>query len=97
MENPSNLLLKLSRSLFTDTAEQQKFIQAVTNPQCFNLPILWLQPKPTENSFDLEIPLPWKPEFSEWLLSKFQEFLPMTVPHLVKDRSHLTEIPCHRM
>lgn len=97
MENPSNLLLKLNRSLFADTAEQQKFIQAVTNPQCFNPPILWLQSKITKNLFNLEIPIPWKPEFSEWLLSKFQEFQPVTVPHLVKYRSHLTEIPCHRM
>ena len=69
MENPSNLLLKLSRSLFADTAEPEKFIQAVTNPQPFNPVILWLQSKPTENSFNLEIPLPWQLEFSEWLLS----------------------------
>ncbi|MEG5015714.1 MULTISPECIES: hypothetical protein [unclassified Microcoleus] len=43
----SNFLLKLSRSLFADTAEQENFIHAVTNPQAFNSAILWLQPQPT--------------------------------------------------
>ncbi|MEG3909815.1 hypothetical protein QT979_18055 [Microcoleus sp. w2-18bC1] len=36
-------------------------------------------------------------QVSESLLSKLPEFPPVTVPHLVKDRSHLTEIPCYRM
>ncbi|MEG4242109.1 hypothetical protein QUA46_11495 [Microcoleus sp. MON2_D6] len=43
----SNFLLKLSRSLFAYTAEQENFIHAVTNPQAFNSAILWLQPQPT--------------------------------------------------
>ncbi|MEG3971597.1 RsmB/NOP family class I SAM-dependent RNA methyltransferase [Microcoleus sp. T2B6] len=63
MGSPSNLLLKLSRSLFADTAEQEKFIHAVTNPHTFNPAILWLQPKPTGNPFNLEIPVSWQPEF----------------------------------
>ena len=67
MENPSSLLLKLSRSLFADTAEQAKFIHAVINPQAFNPAILWLQPKPTENPFTVEIPLSWQPEFVDRL------------------------------
>ncbi|MEG4810803.1 RsmB/NOP family class I SAM-dependent RNA methyltransferase [Microcoleus sp. F8-D3] len=67
MESPSNLLLKLSRSLFADTAEQEKFIHAVTNPQPFNPAILWLQPKPTENPFILESPVSWQPEFVDRL------------------------------
>ena len=67
MENPSSLLLKLSRSLFADTAEQAKFIQAVINPQAFNPAILWLQPKPTENPFPVEIPVSWQPEFVDRL------------------------------
>ena len=67
MENPSNLLRKLSRSLFADTAEQEKFIQAVINPQAFNPAILWLQPKPTENPFTVEIPVSWQPEFVDRL------------------------------
>lgn len=36
-------------------------------------------------------------QVSEWLLSKFPEFQPVTVPRLAKYRSHLTEIPCYRM
>ncbi|MEG4067982.1 hypothetical protein QUA42_11595 [Microcoleus sp. Pol11C2] len=57
MEKQSNLLLKLSLSLFADTAEQEKFIHAVTNPQAFNPAILWVQPQPPKNPFDLEIPV----------------------------------------
>ncbi|MBD1813087.1 RsmB/NOP family class I SAM-dependent RNA methyltransferase [Microcoleus vaginatus DQ-U2] len=72
MEKPSNLLLKLSRSLFADTAEQEKFIHAVTHPQAFNPAILWLQPKPTENPFDLEIPVSWQPEFVDRLALESQ-------------------------
>ena len=67
MEKSSNLLLKLSRSLFADTAEQEKFIQAVINPQAFNPAILWLQPKPTENPFTVEISVSWQPEFVDRL------------------------------
>ena len=67
MEKSSNLLLKLSRSLFADTAEQEKFIEAVIHPQAFNPAILWLQPKPTENPFTVEIPLSWQPEFVDRL------------------------------
>lgn len=67
MEKPSNLLLKLSRSLFADSAEQEKFIHAVTNPQPFNPAILWLQPKPTENPFNLEQVALWQPEFVDRL------------------------------
>ncbi|MEG4494376.1 hypothetical protein [Microcoleus sp. D3_18_C4] len=59
MEKPSNPLLKLSRSLFADTAEQEKFIHALSNRQAFNPAILWLQPKPTENLFNLEISVVW--------------------------------------
>ena len=36
-------------------------------------------------------------QVSEWLLRKFSEFQPVTVPHLEKYRSHLTGIPCDRM
>jgi len=67
MEKPSNLLLKLSRSLFADSAEKEKFIHAVTNPQPFNPAILWLQPKPTENPFNLEQVALWQPEFVDRL------------------------------
>lgn len=72
MEKSSNLLLKLSRSLFADTADQEKFIQAVINPQAFNPAILWLQPKPTENPFNVEIPVSWQPDFVDRLALESQ-------------------------
>ena len=67
MEKPSNLLLKLTRNLFTDTTEQEKFIQAIVNPQPFNPCILWLQPKPTIHPFTIEPPTSWQPEFVDRL------------------------------
>ncbi|HLO49320.1 MAG TPA: RsmB/NOP family class I SAM-dependent RNA methyltransferase [Kamptonema sp.] len=67
MEKPSNLLLKLSRSLFPETTEQEKFIQAIANPQPFNPCILWLNQKPTNHPFTVENPAPWQPEFVDRL------------------------------
>jgi len=67
MEKPSNLLLKLSRSLFPDTAEQEKFIEAIANPQPFNPCILWLHKKPTTHPFTVEYSAPWQPEFVDRL------------------------------
>jgi len=58
--------------LFSDTAKQEKFIHAVTNPQAFNPAILWLQPKPTENPFDIEIPVSWQPQFVDRLALESQ-------------------------
>ncbi|MGB7890376.1 MAG: hypothetical protein WCF82_00375 [Microcoleus sp.] len=72
MEKPSNLLLKLSRSLFADTAAQENFLHAVTNPQAFIPAILWLQLKPTENPFDIEIPVSWPPQFVDRLALESQ-------------------------
>ncbi len=46
---------------------QKKNIQAVSQPQPFNPAILWLQPKPTENPFTVEIPVFWQPEFVDRL------------------------------
>lgn len=67
MEKPSNLLLKLTCNLFTDTTEQEKFIQAIVNPQPFNPCILWLQPKPTIHPFTIENSTTWQPEFVDRL------------------------------
>ncbi|MCU0545014.1 MAG: RsmB/NOP family class I SAM-dependent RNA methyltransferase [Oscillatoriaceae cyanobacterium Prado104] len=72
MEKPSNLLLKLSRSLFADSAEQEKFVASVTNPQPFNPAILWLKPRPLEHPFNIEIPLEWQPEFVDRLSRESQ-------------------------
>jgi 16S rRNA C967 or C1407 C5-methylase (RsmB/RsmF family) len=67
MEKPSNLLLKLSRSLFSESAEREKFVSAITNVQSFNPAILWVRSKPAENPFNVEIPLEWQPEFVDRL------------------------------
>ncbi|NJK74152.1 MAG: RsmB/NOP family class I SAM-dependent RNA methyltransferase [Microcoleus sp. SU_5_6] len=67
MEQPSNLLLKLSRSLFEDSTDREKFVLAVTNPQAFNPAILWVRSKPVENPFNVENPLDWQPEFVDRL------------------------------
>lgn len=67
MEKPSNLLLKLTRNLFTDTTEQERFIQAIVNSQPFNPCILWLQPQPTIHPFTVETPTHWQPEFVDRL------------------------------
>jgi 16S rRNA C967 or C1407 C5-methylase (RsmB/RsmF family) len=32
-----------------------------------------------------------------WLLQRFPQFQPMTVPHLLKYQSHLTDFPCYRL
>ncbi|MEG4817363.1 hypothetical protein [Microcoleus sp. K5-D4] len=72
MEKQSNLLLKLSRSLFADTAEQEKFIHAITNPHAFNPAILCVQPKPPKNPFDLESPVFWQPHFVDRLALEYQ-------------------------
>lgn len=67
MEKPSNLLLKLTRNLFADTTEQERFIQAIVNPQPFNPCILWLESKPIIHPFTVETPTTWQPEFVDRL------------------------------
>lgn len=66
MEKPSNLLLKLSRQLFADQAEQDQFVDALVNPQPFNPCILWCNDQP-EQPFEVEPALSWQPEFVDRL------------------------------
>lgn len=68
MEKPSNLLLKLSRRLFANSDIQEKFIQALINPQPFSPCILWCQPRPDISPFSVETPAPWQPQFVDRLL-----------------------------
>ncbi|MDJ0620280.1 MAG: RsmB/NOP family class I SAM-dependent RNA methyltransferase [Calothrix sp. MO_192.B10] len=63
MEKPSNLLLKLTRRLFTDTDEQDKFIHALINPQPFHPCIIWCKNKPKDNPFLLAETISWQPNF----------------------------------
>lgn len=63
MEKPSNLLLKLSRRLFEDQTEREKFIAALINPQSYNSSILWCREKPDSLPFTTETPISWQPKF----------------------------------
>ncbi|MUH00534.1 RsmB/NOP family class I SAM-dependent RNA methyltransferase [Scytonema sp. UIC 10036] len=67
MKTHSNLLLKLSRRLFTNLDEQEKFVEALTHPQRFNPCILWCKEKPELSPFSTEVATPWQPEFIERL------------------------------
>jgi len=67
MKEPSKLLLKLSRHLFTDTTEQARFVEAVMKPEPFNPCILWLQEKPPIHPFTVETPTAWQPHFVDRL------------------------------
>jgi 16S rRNA C967 or C1407 C5-methylase (RsmB/RsmF family) len=63
MDKPSNLLLKLSRRLFDDTLEREKFIEALIHPHPFHPCILWCKEKPEVIPFNTEAPTPWQPSF----------------------------------
>jgi len=67
MEKPSNLLIKLSRRLFNDPSEQEKFIEALIYPKPFLPCILWCQEKPAILPFSVEPSLPWQPSFVDRL------------------------------
>lgn len=68
MSTPSNLLLKLSRRLFTDDEiEQAEFVEALTQPHDYPSCILWCQPRPEEMPFAIAPPVPWQPPFVDRL------------------------------
>jgi len=67
MEKPSNLLVKVSRSLFPSLDEQEKFIDSLINPQSFAPCIIWCQPQPESSPFLVETPTPWQPDFVDRL------------------------------
>lgn len=67
MAKPSNLLIKLSRQLFSDAIDQEQFIDALVHPKPFNPCILWCQPKPETIPFKTEPRLPWQPKFVDRL------------------------------
>ncbi|MEH2266623.1 RsmB/NOP family class I SAM-dependent RNA methyltransferase [Nostoc sp.] len=67
MEKPSNLLLKVSRRLFVNLNEQEKFIEALMNPQPFLPSILWCKEKPETLSLAVETPTYWQPQFIDRL------------------------------
>ncbi len=63
---PSNLLLKLSRRLYADAPEYDRFVAALHHPQPFHPCILWCHP-PEANPFHPEPPLSWQPSFVDRL------------------------------
>jgi len=67
MEKPSNLLLKVSRRLFTNLDEQEKFLEALLKPEPFLPSILWCQEKPEISPFAVETPTHWQPQFIDRL------------------------------
>ncbi|MHC0065609.1 RsmB/NOP family class I SAM-dependent RNA methyltransferase [Nostoc sp. UIC 10890] len=67
MEKPSNLLLKVSRRLFTNLDDQEKFIEALMNPQPFSPSILWCQEKSETLPLAVETPTSWQPQFIDRL------------------------------
>ena len=67
MEKPSNLLLKVTRRLFTNVDEQTKFINALVHPQPFAPCILWCQDQPDISPFNVQTPTHWQPHFVDRL------------------------------
>lgn len=67
MEKASNLLLKVSRRLFKNLDDQEKFVEALIHPQPFHPCILWCQEKPENYPFSVETPTTWQPEFIDRL------------------------------
>ncbi|WP_414564371.1 MULTISPECIES: RsmB/NOP family class I SAM-dependent RNA methyltransferase [unclassified Anabaena] len=67
MEKPSNLLLKLSRRLFENPDNQEKFINSLIHPQSFASAIIWCQDKPDILPFMAEKTTIWQPQFVDRL------------------------------
>lgn len=69
MAPPSNLLVKLSRQLFPEGADQVAFMTALTTPQDFPTALVWTRPRPTKVPFVVQPPLPWQPAWVDRLAS----------------------------
>ncbi|PSR16107.1 Fmu (Sun) domain-containing protein [filamentous cyanobacterium CCP3] len=67
MGQPSKLLLKLSRRLFTEERDRDAFVEALTNPQPFPSAIVWVQPRPEQVPFAIAPALPWQPAWVDRL------------------------------
>jgi 16S rRNA C967 or C1407 C5-methylase (RsmB/RsmF family) len=66
MAAPSNLLVKLSRRVCPDPADQAAFIAALTQPQPFHPCVLWCH-EPPQRPFSPLPPMPWQPSFVDRL------------------------------
>lgn len=67
MEKASNLLLKFSQKLFSDSEMKECFVDALIHPQTFHPCILWIDSKPVVSPFTIEHPLNWQPSFVDRL------------------------------
>lgn len=67
MGEPSNLLLKLSRRVLTESRDREAFLDALTNPQPLPTAIVWTQPRPAENPFAIAPSLAWQPAWVDCL------------------------------
>ncbi|PSN12494.1 Fmu (Sun) domain-containing protein [filamentous cyanobacterium CCT1] len=67
MDQPSKLLLKLSRRLFVEERDRDAFVEALTNPQPFPSAIMWMQPRPEQVPFAIAPALPWQPAWVDRL------------------------------
>jgi 16S rRNA C967 or C1407 C5-methylase (RsmB/RsmF family) len=67
MEKHSNLLIKLSRRLFNNPTEQERFIEALIHPEPFHPCILWCKDKPAILPFAIEPATLWQPPFVDRL------------------------------
>lgn len=65
-QQTSKLLVKLSRRLYIDESERDRFIAALTHPRPFHPCILWCR-EPDRYPFLPEPPLPWQPSFVDRL------------------------------
>lgn len=62
----SNLLVKLSRQIYSDEKERESFIQSLLDPPPIPPAILWCQDYP-DKLFPCLEPLPWQPSFTDRL------------------------------
>ncbi len=67
MKAVSQLLIKLSKKLFENPADQEAFIQSLMDPQPYPSCILWLQQRPEIHPFETEPPFSWQPTFIDRL------------------------------
>jgi 16S rRNA C967 or C1407 C5-methylase (RsmB/RsmF family) len=65
--NPSRLLRKLSRRLFSEEADQAAFVHALTQPQPLHPCILWCGDRPSSLPFSVEPHRPEQPAFVDRL------------------------------
>ncbi|KGF73089.1 Fmu (Sun) domain-containing protein [Neosynechococcus sphagnicola sy1] len=67
MDQPSKLLLKLSRQLFSESAQQGQFLDRILHPRPYLPCVLWCQPHPPDLPFTLEPATSWQPPFVDRL------------------------------